>query len=384
MAAFTPKLEGVGTLRALTARLAGVDRRIVDVRRALEILRTAPWEFGRLPDARLNSAIINLEVRQLEGVGGAGADEAENYRKSPGAKVVGLPKIVDSPFWTAVSNSLQVLAYSFRWMQEEGEPDIIDQRVSSENILGGNGQVFAVFPLIILIFATFDIPVPCKGSALWSAWTTVNYANADRDEVPVFDMIDLEAQSSWYTANAGNKDRHRLKEKLRRGKFRMRGRSKTVVDRYGRIHRALDDGALAMDEQAVLRPWADDRSLLPFAVGEQRALLPTLVGAVKGLRAKYVHAGRVWDPLVDACTHCEAVLARLELERQELQFSLRDQTVHSVTAPPPLTEDEQNELLALARRGKSTPINVGQSTTRRLNDMSQSLQRLLLQEKIKK
>jgi hypothetical protein len=203
MAAFKPKLEGVGTLGALTARLTGVERRLVDVHRELEILRTVPWEFGRLPDARLNSAIINLEVRQLEGVNGAGADEAENYRKSPGAKVVGLPKIVDSPFWTAVSNSLQVLAYSFRWMQEEGEPDIIGQRVSSENILGGNGQVFAVFPLITLIFATFDIPVPCKGSALWSAWTTVNYANADRDEVPVFDMIDLEAQSSWYTANAG-------------------------------------------------------------------------------------------------------------------------------------------------------------------------------------
>jgi hypothetical protein len=151
-------------------------------------------------------------------------------------------------------------------------------------------------------------------------------------------MIDLEARSPWYTANDGNKDRHNLKKNLRRGIFRTSD---------------LWDVPLLARQEAALRPWADGRPHGQWGVGAQRALLATLVGAVRALQAEYALPG-AWDPLADARTHCEAVLARLVRERQQLQFSIQDQTVHAVTTPAPLTPLEREDLLALARRPQRT------------------------------
>ena len=324
---FAPQLQlpraSLYTLRADTARLAAVERRLVDVRRALSILRTAPWQFEQLLVARFDTIEENLQVRQLMGVGGAGADLENRY--------------LDSPFWTAVKHAKGTLTLCLRTLQDNGHPDIANDTANifgEDRIVGGDGQVLAVFPLLTLIFATFDIPVPRAGSALWNARTIrANHANHANPHVSVFDMIDLEARSPWYTANAGNKDRHNLKANLRRGIFRMRD---------------LFDFPLLPYQEAALMPWADGRPRGQWPrVDENDTLLPTLVGAVKALQAEYALPG-AWDPLADARTHCEAVLARLERERQQLRDSVQDQTVHAVSAPAPLTQLERDELLALA------------------------------------
>ena len=96
-----------------------------------------------------------MEVHHLMGVGGAGADLENRY--------------LDSPFWTAVKHAKGFLRLALRTLQENGHPDIAndpDTMFRLDHIVGGDGQVLAVFPLITLIFATFDIPVPRAGSAL--------------------------------------------------------------------------------------------------------------------------------------------------------------------------------------------------------------------------
>jgi len=323
---FTPQLElpraSLYTLTADTARLTDVERRLVDVRTALRILRTAPWPFEQVTAGRFSGWRESLDVRHLMGVGGAGADLESRY--------------MDSPFWKAVQHSKAKLSLCLQCLHDNGVPDLVNDPQSifpADQIAGGDGQVLAVFPLITLIFATFDIPVPRAGSALWnSRMHAHNHANPANPYVSVFDMIDLEARSPWYTANAGNKDRHNLKANLRRGIFRLRD---------------ANDLPLLPYQEAALRPWAE------ATPDTAAALLPLLVGAVRTLQAEYALPG-AWDPLVDARTHCEAVLARLLLERDQLRFSVQDQTVHAVSVPAPLTPLEREDLLAFARRPQRT------------------------------
>ena len=322
--------ESVYTLRADILRLAAVDRRLVDVRRVLSMLRTEPWQPAQLesnrhapygtPPTRLDACAVNLEIRGLAGVGNAGVNVANAY--------------IDSPFWKAVQYAKGKLTLCLFCLQDDGVPDIANDPDSifsaegDQGIAGGDGQVLAVFPLITLIFATFDIPVPPAGSALWNTRTSAqNWANQANPHVSVFEMIDLES-SPWYTAHAGNKDRHSLKPNLRQGVFRLQ---------------QVNGDPLLPYQAAALMPWADGTP------DPGDALLPSLVGAVKALQAQYARPG-AWDPLADVRTHCEAVLARLERERRQLRDSVQDQTVHAVPAPAPLTQLERDELLALARR----------------------------------
>ena len=332
---FTPQLElpraSLYTLRADTARLTDVERRLVDVRTALRILRTGPWPFEQLTAGRFSGWRESLDVRRLMGVGGAGADLENRY--------------LDSPFWTVVKHAMAKLSLCLNNIHDNGVPDLANdpQSIFDVTIAGGDGQVLAVFPLITLIFATFDIPVPRAGSALWnSRMMARNNANPANPYVSVFDMIDLEARSPWYTANAGNKDRHNLKANLRRGIFRLRD---------------ANDLPLLPYQEAALRPWAE------ATPDTAAALLPLLVGTVRTLQAEYALPG-AWDPLVDARTHCEAVLARLLLERQQLRFSIQDQTVHAVTTPAPLTPLERDDLLAFARRPQQTQLPSSRTPSR--------------------
>jgi hypothetical protein len=93
-------------------------------------------------------------------------------------------------------------------------------------------------------------------------------------------------------------------------------------------------------------PWAD-------AVDHHDTVLTNLVGLVKRLQADYT-TPTVWDPLADVRTHCLAVLADLVQTSNELRQSILQATVESVTAPPPLTQQERDEMLALSTSRRRT------------------------------
>jgi hypothetical protein len=294
--------------------LESTDRKIVDVRRVLRILQVAPWQRSMLESNRGNSQVfltsldrclIELESRTLMGVGGADWD---------------VPPRIDSPFWKVVKYAKDSLELCMTCLQMNGTPDMVNdpQAEFAVAIPGADGQVHAVFPLVTLIFATFDIPVPPAGSALWNAQTIA--ANQANPRVSIYACLDLAARTPWYTANAGNKDKYHLKENLRQGIF--------------------DTPELRPQAVAQLLPWADGGGYGDFT------LLTNLVGAVKRMQADYV-APTAWDPLADVGTHCRFVLADLLEKRAALRQRILQQTVESVTRPPPLTELERAEMQAL-------------------------------------
>jgi hypothetical protein len=228
---------------------------------------------------------------------------------------------IDSPFWKVVKYAKNELELCLTILQFDGAPDMVNDPAEelSEVIPGADGQVHVVFPLITLIFATFDIPVPRSDSALWNAKTIgENQASQGNPRVSVYTCMDLEARAPWYTDNAGNKDRHHLKENLRNGIF---------------------DAAPELSPRAVaaLMPWSDGGGYSDDTV------LQNLVGAVKRLQADYT-TPTVWDPLSDVQTHCEAALADLRETRKELQHVILRETVGSVTKPAPLTKQERDEM----------------------------------------
>ena len=317
---FRPQLllnrRDVYTLRSDMVLLESTDRKIVDVRRVLRILQAAPWQRAQLASNHLGPALfvtsldrclIELESRTLMGVGGADWD---------------VPARIDSPFWKVVKYAKYSLELCMTCLQQNGTPDMVNDPAAEfpVTIPGADGQVHAVFPLVTLIFATFDIPVTPAGSALWNAQTIA--ANQANPRVPIYACLDLAARTPWYTANAGNKDRHHLKDNLRQGIF------DTLPE-------------LSPRAVAQLMPWADGGGYGDFT------LLTNLVGAVKRMQADYA-APTAWDPLADVGTHCRFVLADLLEKQAALRQRILQQTAESVTRPPPLTELERAEMQALA------------------------------------
>jgi hypothetical protein len=317
------------TLKSDILRLEATDRRIIDVHRVLRILQAAPWQrsmlesnFARLTPAplptRLDRCVIELESRNLMGVGGAGVNVASAY--------------IDSPFWKVVQRDKANLELCLQCLQDD-EPQGIP-RMANDTLFapvpGADGQVQVVFPLVFLIFATFDIPIPLVGSALWRAARRVglNPANQANPLVSIYECIDLTGPTPWYTANAGNKDRHHLKENLRQGIF--------------------DTGTLSPRAVAQLMPWADGGG------DADNTVLANLVGAVKRLQADYA-TPTAWDPLSDLRTHCESLLPALYETSKKLRHAILQATVESVTPPPPLTPQERDAMHALSASRRRTP-----------------------------
>ncbi len=103
---------------------------------------------------------------------------------------------------------------------------------------------------------------------------------------------------------------------------------------------------------AALMPWADARPAGQWPpVDENGTVLQSLVGAVKRLQVEY-NTVPSWDPLAHVRTHCESVLLSLLASRGALEHTIQRDTVEAVTRPPPMTQPERDELLALvaARR----------------------------------
>jgi hypothetical protein len=219
---FRPQLlnrREVYTFKSDMLRLEATDHRIIDVHRVLRILQAAPWQRSMLESnvarltsdplpTRLDRCVIELENRSLMGVGGAGVNVASAY--------------IDSPFWKCVQREKANLELCLQCLQDDesqGIPRMADGTLFRP-IPGADGQVQVVFPLVFLIFATFDIPIPLAGSVLWRAHRVgLNQGNQANPLVSIYECIDLTVRTPWYTTNGGNKDRHHLKENLRQGIF---------------------------------------------------------------------------------------------------------------------------------------------------------------------
>jgi hypothetical protein len=334
---FTPTLRLpqtlVYTLKSDMLRLESVDRQIVDVRRVLEILATPPWPHSQLVShlysanappvpTGLDLCEDELMKRQLEGSANGGTTFPTFFGGGYTADQI------DSPFWVAVKDAKMILQDGLYYMQR-GIPRVANSGSHLEfrpTIPGGDGQVEAVFPLITLLFATFDIPVPANTTALWAALTT-KALRTDRTPVPVFECIDLTTRTPLYAGS--NKDRHHLKENLRHGIFHYPNLTRGTPPAIARF-------------MAAHIPWADDR-------GPDVCLLARLVGAVRRMQAHH-NTAPTWDPLEHVRTHCEAALQPLYIQREQLRASIQQDTAESVTRPPLLTEQEKGMLRALARR----------------------------------
>ena len=89
-----------------------------------------------------------------------------------------------------------------------------------QSVPGGEGQLLIAFDLVTLLYATFMIPVPARGTTpLWTQLITSDLGAHQRgiqdatDSMPTFQCLDLTPVPTH--------DRHSLKQTLRQDRFTM-------------------------------------------------------------------------------------------------------------------------------------------------------------------
>jgi hypothetical protein len=184
--------------------LARINLQINEVMRVADILETEPWKpadvlYDDLQNTkRLHKFELQMDTWRLEGKDGTIFwDETVLARQE-----------VNSPFWLAVQDvkdqiyNCLICHHRFhgKVAMANGENDF--QRWGWD-VPGGDGQVHIVFPLVTLLFATFDTPMPMRDTVLWDAlhvrprgWRWFKDAAAE-DRVPIFQCLDLRSQPTW-------------------------------------------------------------------------------------------------------------------------------------------------------------------------------------------
>ncbi len=171
----------------------------------------------------------------------------------------------------------------------------------------GQIQVHVVFPLVILLYAAFNIPVPKREAPLWSLLMLPThlqghvFSNAlelKLKQVPAFECLDLERDAEWCTRQ--NKDLLGLKQNLRNNiYYRVPGSS----------------------EQTRM-PWTSDT--------EEQTVFKELVGYTKYIQSLHAKAGS-FDPISAVQEHCASCIRSLEEEEGVITNDIQDLMLHGAS-----------------------------------------------------
>jgi hypothetical protein len=129
----------------------------------------------------------------------------------------------DSAFWFCVENAKRQALGCLTTRGPTGIPGLLANPTDRvyHAVPGGEGQLLIAFELVTLLYATFMIPVPARGTtALWTQLITrdpgAHYRNIPggaTESMPTLECLDV--------ADAAGHDRYNLKQTLRLDHFQM-------------------------------------------------------------------------------------------------------------------------------------------------------------------
>jgi hypothetical protein len=202
----------------------------------------------------------------------------------------------DSAFWFSVKKTKDIALACLTTREPAGIPGLVDN-TRYDHVPEGDGQVLIAFHLVTLLYATFMIPVPARGTTpLWTQLITVDLGAHLRFEdaterMPTFQCLDLTPVPTH--------DRHSLKQTLRQDRFTM--------------------GRPGGGQYPVVMPWPDvlrelvgytkyAQSLMPDPVSEPLVEMCRLI-ALDAARLKDLLANGRNDDVVTLIQHGEVVPA---------------------------------------------------------------------------
>jgi hypothetical protein len=218
------------------------------------------------------------------------------------------PKKEESPFWVCDTEAKNGVAACLsvhlgRLRMFRGAVLLVNDEGSQFHEMGevplpcDHSQVQIVFPLVTLLYATFNIPVPPRppkmGVNLWSLlmFPTESIYHVFPKAKPLqrvtrFECLDLENDAQWCPSK--NKDTHGLKQNLRNNIF-------------------------------YRRPGSSDKSTMPCTYDTtEQTVLTEIVGYTKYIQSVHAKAGS-FDPLVTVGEHCASCILSLE-EEEDINF----------------------------------------------------------------
>ena len=293
------------------------------------ILDTPAWEEGDFAEKadtqdgvernRLDRLALQMDRRYLVG--------RDNYTASGGGLYHG------DAFWEAVWNQMNRTKHWLKVHQGRNRlylpitafPAVRDTAVVTqevrETIPLADNQIAVAFSLVALLYATFNIRVPARGTTpLWQSLVTYGYTHGRDGQVhrPTLECLDVTVPATIVERRAAHarslperpwtdgydllpliNDVHELKPNLRAGIFRFR--------RVGR------------DEDAPRHSW-DAEPVMPW-----RTVLAELVGYTK--HAQSLLAEKSYCPLKEMRRLNEEAAARLRVEIEALQRTRQEVTV---------------------------------------------------------
>ena len=210
------KVNAVMQIRGLCIEEEDVERQIVELNMMEKILDTSAWTaedldlVGDVRHSRLDRCALELDRHRLLGGDGFTGN---------------LPNGMDDcPFWHCVSDAksqatMCLFVHQGRFKNFVPEAVLANTGVgTTENIPGGNNQVHVAFPLVTLLYATFNVPIPERRSHdLWRSLQVYERAPSTRFE-SVFECLDLSRRGTGFKL-----DVHDLKYNLRHDIFEIYG-----------------------------------------------------------------------------------------------------------------------------------------------------------------
>ena len=283
------------SIRALSLKQEGIRHKIGELQKVTDILAMKPWTQDDVTQ-RTRLKIVR-EAVNFDLVGTDGFSRHDFH--------VGRREKEESPFWAcvnAVKNDvfccLSVHLGFFNLVPTAVMlvNDDNSRSFNFTNVLGvsAEGQVAIVFPLVALLYATFDIPVPQREAPLWSMmtyptddWDHVFPGAKPRVEVPVFECLDLENDAAWCP---GNKDAHGVKQNLR--------------------------------DNVFFRQSAEMLPTMPWTTA-----LKELVGYTKYVQSVHAKSGS-FDPISAVQEHCASCIQSLVTEEAAITHKIQDVIIH--------------------------------------------------------
>jgi hypothetical protein len=226
----------------------------------------------------------------------------------------------DSAFWFCVQKAKRQALSCLTTRGPTGIPGVLANTADRgfHPVPGVEGQLLIAFDLVTLLYATFMIPVPARGTTpLWTQLITVDPGAHQRGiqdatpEMPTFQCLDLTPVPTH--------DRHSLKQTLRQDRFTM-GRPASgrypVVMPWPDVLRELvgyTKYAQSLMPDPVSQPLVEMRRLVARDAARLRELLahPTNDAIVTLLKSVEVAQPTEDTAPVEDATHTTHMLARM-------------------------------------------------------------------------
>ena len=283
-------------------QLQDMKMRIAELDVVIKILSTTAWDEKdvkmRLTQKnRLDTLTFELERHGL--LGGDGCVDCAGG-------------VMESPFWYCVEQARKEILLCLQIHQglklRVAQPEAILANTNvCSRVPGGSGQVHVIFPLVTLLYATFDIRVPhLRRINLWSALKVyiTDPVGHTTSTVPTFECLDFKHCKKWYP---GDKDVHALKQNMRKDRFKF---EKYPVD--GRYRWSTE----------TIMPWTTNTSV--------PTILTELVGYTKYVQSVY-NIMPNFDPFTEMLSECSVEKELLQVKVEKMNFDVKDIMVHTLT-----------------------------------------------------